>query len=162
MAQRQEAQQAGRPEDELFPAGSSRPTVTVVLGGIPKRMLELPARANEEWKRELAEQVATRSASLRTLDSTAAIAALFSGVTDVQAELIAAYDREGRMGGKDWILDNATASEIWTAFKGVLFAAFPFLSDAARAPNLVAELLPQLVALLGNQPSPSGDGTSAS
>lgn len=150
-----------RSEDELFAPGTRRPIVKIVLAGIEKRLEELPVSGNEDWKRELALKAFGRLASAGTLDNAEAIASMFAGVTDVQIELLVAYDRDGRLGGADWIRDNASASEIWTAFKEVMKAAFPFLVDAAKAPNLVAELLPQLAALLGKQPSTSGAPGSA-
>ena len=145
-----------RSEEEIF----ARLGVRLVLGGVEKPIRELPALANEEWKGKLAAAVAKRVGRIGTLNEPAAIAALFAGVQDVQVELICAYDVDGRLGGADWILEHATATEIWTAFKQVVVIAFPFLADAGRYPAVVGLLLPQLVELLSKPPSPSGDGTS--
>lgn len=148
--------QPARSEDEIFAPGG--PTVVLVLGGVRKTIRQLPARTNEAWKKQLAETVGAKFLGKGPLDDVDKLSTAFAGLTDAQVELLVAYDEDGRLGGADWILDHAAASEIWTAFKEVLIAAFPFLADAKRAPALVAELLPQLVALVGSKPSTNGAG----
>jgi hypothetical protein len=151
---------SARSEDEIFAPGG--PTITLVLGGVSKPIRQLPVRANEEWKRKLAEVAATRFGGLSGAPTVDAIAKLFNSLGDVQAELLIAYDVDGRLGGAEWIGDHATPGELWQAFKDVLEAVFPFLADAKRAPNLVAEILPQLVALLSSSASqPGAEGSTS-
>lgn len=148
-----------RSEDAIFAPGG--PTIPLVLGGVEKPIRQLPVRRNEAWKRELASALATKLSGPAAggIDSVESLSALFTGAQDLQIELLLAYDVEGRIGGRDWLEDNATPAEIWAAFKEVLYAAFPFLADARRTPAIVGQLLeqlPRLVAPRGNPPSPPG------
>lgn len=158
MASNQEAGTPDRSEDDIF----ARFGLKLTLGGIVKPIRQLPKVANDEWKTKLAEVVGKRVGGLGNLDNVEGLSATFAGLDDAQIELICAYDVDGRLGGPDWIGNNATPAEIWEAFKDVLMAAFPFLADVRRAPGTVGWLLPQLVALAGKPPSTSGGGGSAS
>jgi hypothetical protein len=138
-------------------------TIPVTLGGVRKPIKPLAARPSKEWKLMLAERAQAVVGGLETRGNDwSQVLARFADLTDLQAELLVAYDHEGRLGGLDWILDNATEREIYEAFKAVLVEAFPPLADAQRFPQLLAGLLPQLLALSGNSPSASGDAPETS
>ena len=129
----------------------------LTLGGVRKPIRPLAARPSKEWKLLLADELREATGSIEARGSDwGRVLAMVSDLTDVQVRLLVAYDREGRLGGEEWILDNATEREIYEAFKAVLIEAFPPLADAQRFPQLLAGLLPQLLALSGNSASANG------
>jgi hypothetical protein len=135
----------------------------LTLGGVKKPIRPLAARPSREWKALLADKVRAATAGIEMKGSDwGQVLALLSDLTDLQVELLVAYDREGRLGSADWILDNASEREIYEAFKTVLVEAFPPLADAQRFPQLLAGLLPQLLALSGNSDSANGAGPETS
>jgi hypothetical protein len=147
-----------RSEEEIFSG-----TVDVVLGGVSKSMRPLVVTRNEAWQALLAEKAQGRLVAAST-DWHAAVA-VFAGMTREQVDLLVAYDHEGRLGGPEWILEHATAREIWEAFKRVFWESFPAFDDARRFPGIIGELLsnaPSLLARYGSSPSPSGDEPDAS
>lgn len=135
----------------------------IVLGGITKWIRPLPANPSDAWVALLGEQLrgALGGVSASGNDWNGILVAA-AGLTRVQIELLVAYDREGRLGGADWIGENATPVEIWEAFKKVTAAAYPPLAEAARFPQLLAGLLPQLLASSGSSDSPNGDAAATS
>jgi hypothetical protein len=132
--------------------------IELTLGRVAKHVPPLPARRNRDWKRLLTEK-ATAHLGGRDFDTMGwgGVLELVGGLTDLQVELIVAYDHEGRLGGAEWMLEHASEREIYEAFKRLVVEAHPFLEDAARYPQLLAELLPQLLAMSGSSPTPSSD-----
>lgn len=149
--------QAGKVPSEIW-----ADTITLRLGGVAKPIRPLPARPSKEWKATLADAVRDAVGGVETKGDWSQVLGVVSDLTDVQVRLLVAYDRDGRLGGEEWILDNATEREIYEAFKAVLVEAFPPLADAQRFPQLLAGLLPQLLALSGSTPSVSGDEPATS
>lgn len=135
----------------------------ITLGGVQKPIRPLAARPSRDWKTLLAEKIRAATKDIEVSGSDwGQVLTLLSDLTDLQVELLVAYDREGRLGSADWILDNASEREIYEAFKAVLIEAFPPLADAQRFPQLLAGLLPQLLALSGNSASTNGAGPETS
>lgn len=135
----------------------------IVLGGVTKPIRPLPANASEAWTELLSARLREAIGGVKISgDDWGSILGRFAGLTRLQTELLVAYDRDGRLGGVEWIGDNATPLEIWTAFKQVATAAYPPLADAVRFPQLLAGLLPQLLASSGSSDSPSGDAAETS
>lgn len=153
MAAKQQAGPTAPSDEEIWGA------LPLVLGGVKKPIRQLAAYPNEDWCALVTERFQTMLGQGRlSSQDWGGIAALAAGQTRLQIELLVAYDREGRLGGEEWIGNNASAAEIYEAFKLVLQAAFPFLADAARFPQLLAGLLPQLLAISGSSGSaPGGD-----
>ena len=152
--------QAGTgPSDEQIWANA----LPLVLGGVTKHVRPLAANPSKRWKELLAERFRETFGSFETRGNDwAQVLGLVAGFTDLQIELLVAYDHEGRLGGPEWIGDNASELEIYEAFKAVTVAAFPFLADAQRFPQLLGTLLPQLLAICGSSPSPAGDAAETS
>lgn len=147
-----------RAEEEIFSG-----TVDVVLGGVSKSMRPLVVTANERWQEQLAE---TAKGKLRIVAADwQGSVATFAGMTREQVDLLVAYDAEGRLGGREWILEHASAREIWEAFKRVFWESYPAFDDARRFPGIIGELLsnaPSLLAKYGSTLSAPGDNPDAS
>lgn len=148
-----ERQAGPRPSPEQIWA----PKITLTLGGVPKGIRPLAANPTKPWKELLATRLRETFGSLTTnAQDWSQVVGLVAGFTDLQIELLVAYDHEGRLGGAEWIGDNASEAEIYEAFKTLVKEAFPFLADAQRFPQLLAALLPQVLELSGNSRSASG------
>jgi len=131
--------------------------IVVRLGGIAKSMEPLSANANKAWKTAMGKRIGKEVAALKSRGEQdwAQLLALTADATDIQIELLVAYDKEGRLGGAKWIGENASEREIYRALKAVIAEAFPFLADAQQFPTLLAQLLPAL-GISGNGPTPTG------
>lgn len=143
-----------RSEEEVF-SGS----VDVVLGGVQRSMRPLTVTRNEAWQEKL-ETAAKGALRIIATDWQRSVAT-FAGMTREQVSLLVAYDHESRLGGEAWILENATAREIWEAFKRVFWESYPAFDDARRFPGIIGELLsnaPSLLARYGSSDFPPGDG----
>lgn len=136
--------------------------IGLALGGVTKHVRPLAANPTKKWKALLAERVSQAVGGLELGNDWAAVLGAIGDVEDIQIELLIAYDVEGRLGGADWIGDHATPDEIYEAFKQVVKAAYPFLGDAQRFPQLVGTLLPQLLAISGSSALPSGGAPETS
>lgn len=153
-----QAQAVERPSDEEIWGN-----LTIVLGGITKWIRPLPANPSDDWIALLGERLRDALGGVvASGNDWNGILLAAAGMTKIQIELLVAYDREGRLGGVEWIGDNATPLEIWEAFKKVTAAAYPPLAEAARFPQLLAGLLPQLLGPSGSSGSPSGDAAEIS
>lgn len=147
-----------RSEEEIW-----EDAIELKLGRVLKRVPPLPANPNRDWKRLLTDKARERFGGQDFSEmGWGELLGVIAGLTDLQVELIVAYDREGHLGGAEWILANASEREIYDAFKRLVVEAHPFLEDAARFPALVAELLPQLLASFGSSATPSSDAPAAS
>jgi hypothetical protein len=153
---------------ELTPAEEeailARSGIRIVLGGHPKSVAPLTIDRNREWKKLLAERVGQ---SLDSLVASAAewltLIATVADATDLQIDLLVAYDDAGSLGGREWIGSHATEREIWDGLKAVLDEAFPQLGELLRKVPL-AVLLPTVMQLLEtstSSPSPGGPPSAA-
>ena len=120
----------------------NKKTITVALGGESFSVEERTARGNQEWRARVTNEFKAISSGLTSalntdLDKLAVdgLGALLSGVEttitslftspDVLFDLLVSYSPvlEAK---RDWILDNATDSQINAAFMEVLKLAYPF------------------------------------
>ena len=128
---------APRPEPEALAASP----IAVVLGGRERLLPPLSIRRNREWKRALAEAVGEAWVALGEANDFGVIAGLVAGLTDEMIDLLIAYDLSGALGGREWIEEHATDSEVYAAMKEVLAVAYPPFRDARGIPGLGQALL---------------------
>lgn len=161
-----------RSSDEIL----ARRGIAVSLGGAEHRVGRLVIEQNRTWKERLQREAAGRWGAMGASATWSDVIGTFAGLTDLQIDLIVAYDeahdesgratRPGVLGGREFIEANADEEEVYEAFKLIAAAAFPFLRDAARFPTLVIQLLAQIQQSSTSAPLPTGDsgpsGSSAS
>ena len=115
--------------------------IAVVLGGREKLLPPLSIRANRGWKKRLAEAVGETWVTFGQADDYGAIVGLVAGATDTMLDLLIEYDTSGSLGGREWIEDHATDSEVYAAFKEVAAVAYPPFQEARTMPGLGQMLL---------------------
>ena len=128
---------APRPEYEVLAASP----IAVVLAGRERSLPPLSIRANRAWKKQLAETVGQAWVAFGAADDYGSIVGLMAGLTDEMLDLLMAYDTSGALGGREWLEDHATDSEVYAAFKQVAAVAYPPFQDARGIPGLGQALL---------------------
>jgi hypothetical protein len=105
--------------------------VRLTLGGQPVTLSVLPIRDNRAWKDRANNWLGAVLPQLEAPDATrASIIAFLSGMTEMQLELLYAYDKAGVLPDRGWVEEHATETELLVALLGVLAAAFPFVATA--------------------------------
>jgi hypothetical protein len=94
------------------------------------RIPVLPSRTNRAWQDKFRAAARKLFADLEADDTGAVMLALITGATDLQLELLEAYNPE-RL-ARSWVEDHATEEQILDAFLQVTAAAFPFPVTLAR------------------------------
>jgi len=126
-----------RPDDQV--AGGFIP---VSVGGQSKNLPELKRHRNREWKALFQQTVGDTLAKSHALTDMEDVVQLIAGSSDVQLDLLIAYDESGALGGREWLDTNATDREIYTALKKITAIAFPEMPDLmTRMPQLVGLVL---------------------
>jgi hypothetical protein len=115
-----------RSEEEIF-AGELR----LRLGGEEKVIRELRIAELREWRAQFEEAVGGEG----KLDLTKPVLAAkqLGGVGDDEIDLLLAYDKDGKLGGRAWVEEHATQTDLHRAFRQVQEAAFPFVTDLQSA-----------------------------
>lgn len=122
-----------RPESEA--AGGFIP---VSVGGQTRHLPELKRHRNREWKERFQQTVTDTLDKSRALDDLEDVVQLIAGSSDVQLDLLVAYDESGALGGREWLDTHATDREIYAALKKVVAVAFPEMPDLlTRMPQLI-------------------------
>ena len=114
------------------------------LGGEEFPVRELRIAGVREWKRQLTAVLGefgnmeySNSSELPKL-----ILGFLDASTDHQVDLILAYDREGKItGGREWIEENASTTEVYHAFRKMVESAFPFVQDVEGMVKQVQALM---------------------
>lgn len=123
------------------------------FGSVETEVPALPLRPAKKWVDLLAAKLAAIGAS-PTGDSSALLR-LANETVDAALDLIVAYDRDGVLGGREWLEDNATPWQIRSALEVMREAALPF-GDGVELLALMA------LAAKSTEPSstsgPSDDG----
>ena len=101
-------------------------TIRLALGGQERLLPVLPIARNRVWTAAFAAAIEKQLAEVPQLDTLGDASAAIAGATDMLIDLLVAYDEGGVLGGRDWIENNATAPQVYEAFKAVTAAAFPF------------------------------------
>lgn len=100
------------------------------LGGTAHRVAVLPIRAADAWIETFQASLASVATSaddvLGATDVTASLIEVTRRTTHAAVDLIVAYDRDGALGGRDWILDHATPEEVTDALEVLRVSALPF------------------------------------
>ena len=137
---------------ERTEADAFRSTITGTLGGLPISVPVLRIRFANDWRLLLQERAGVVGKELyEGLDG---IVALTSEITGAVLDLVAAYDRDGVLGGRQHIEDTAYDGEVWVLFRQMVDASYPFVDDFNR--------MVMLTKLVTSQPStsessPNGD-----
>jgi hypothetical protein len=122
----------------LLPERSSedraRGEIPVSFGvGEASEVMRIPvlfARANRAWQDTFKAAMQKLVADVEADDTGAAVVALLTGATDLQLELLEAYNPE-RLSA-EWMGSHATEEQILDAFLQVTAASYPFVISAAR------------------------------
>lgn len=147
---------APRPEYVVLAAAP----IAVTLGGRERLLPPLSIRANREWKAKLAAAVGQTWVQFGQADDYGHITGLVAGMTDTMLDLLIEYDTSGALGGREWIEDNATDVEVYTAFKEVAAVAYPPFQDARTMPGLGQALI-GLIASVSQARMSSSPGNGA-
>lgn len=96
------------------------------LGDRMIAMPVLPIGPAKAWKEQTNVAFGGLMAAVEAPNANAeTILAFLSGQTDMQLDLLYAYDAKDALPDREWIEANATDAELLTALLGVLAAAFP-------------------------------------
>lgn len=125
------------------------------FGGVETEVPALPLRPARVWVAQLRERLAG-VAALSSDRDTDVIWRLSDAMTDSAVDLIVAYDRDGVIGGADWLLDHATPREIKSALDTMREEALPF-GDTVTLMDLAVMAVQSLAPSSTNGPSPTGD-----
>src|SRR5688500_7345976 len=125
-----------RPDDQV--AGGFIP---VSVGGQMRNLPELKRHRNREWKALFQQTVGVTLSKSHDLEDLEDVVQLISGTSDVQIDLLVAYDEQGVLGGRECLDTNATDREIYTAIKRVAAVAFPEMPDLLTC-------MPQVIVLV--------------
>ena len=128
-----------RSEEEIL-AG----TLTVTIGGAEVPLRELRIKELREWKKTLG-SVVGEIADIDFMTTPGDISKMVGTVTELAGDritdLVLAYDKEGALGGREAIEETASATEVYRAFRKMLEAAFPFISDVQTAVSQAQALM---------------------
>lgn len=78
---------------------------------------------------------------------------------DQQLDILSGYDVEDKLESREWIEENATAEQVYSALREVVEAAYPFVRDVE---SVLAAIRPMVSGVLSergnstNSPSPTG------
>jgi len=61
--------------------------------------------------------------------------------SEVVLELVVAYDRDGALGGSEWLGENADDLEVYAIFRQILAVHYPFARDVLSLTGAVAGLM---------------------
>jgi hypothetical protein len=137
------------PEDVL--AG----VIRIAVGGQEKLLPTLSIRGTRDWQAAIA-AIPGRFNPGDPEAWTATEASEFSGLTlDVILDIITLYDRNGALGGRDWLEEHADPAQLYAALAAISEVAFPF-ADNTRL--LLAALVAK--AVVGSPPPNSTSGPS--
>lgn len=138
--------------------------IRVVVGGSTRNLPTLKIRAEREWKLLLAQtlgeaQVGLDFEEIRKGGDAAyqAMAPLANLATDLSVDLLLAYDKGGVLGGREFLEENADASEVYRALLKALKVAFPFVRDLRDAATEIRSLV-GMSRLVGSDSSSSTNG----
>lgn len=106
-------------------------TLTITLGGVPRTLRCLTIEQSEEWLSTAGRLIAAMEVD-DDAEESALLSSLMRAGTTAAVQALAAYDRDGVLGGIDAIRRVATPPEVRTAVEVVVEAAVPFDVDAAR------------------------------
>jgi hypothetical protein len=127
------------------------------------RIPVLFTKANRAWQDQFKARMTGLVNSVEADSTGSVVMDLLTGSTDVQTDLLAAYNPE-RM-SKDWLEDHATEEQILAAFLQVTAASFPFVLTAARtllaSPEVGRWVRQQIVQFLYSQSSSSSPPNTA-
>lgn len=136
----------------------------ITMGGRRYELRTLTLRESRAWKRGLAEAIARLDAQLQPASGADFIGQLLTVGDEERLAILAAYDVEDVLGGRDHIEDTMRAEELGPAVEAVLDAQAPF--GQADVPSVVAAfgrpvrvlggLLSTLVATSARENSPNG------
>lgn len=152
-----------RTDEEVF----TRPGIEVRMYGSTHYIPVLPRRASREWRERFQGTLRTIWGGVQGLEQnangTAELFGIADSVLDAAAEMVAAYDRDGVLGGTEQIDARATDEEVWEAAKAIASYVYPFGKDLARFPQLLDTLLTATATAQSatSTDSQSGDGGSA-
>lgn len=149
--------------------------VRVTLGGRIHTLAVLPIGLNDAWKVRFNESFATVFAAMERPDANAgAIMSFLSGMTDVQIDLLMAYDvryvgdtddteSAGQLPDIAWIRRHSTEPELLRAVLGVTAAAFPFaatiiemLRESPDLQRAMTEAMASVGSMNGSRPTTGG------
>ncbi len=145
----------------------ARGEIPVSFGtGDSSELIRIPvlfAKGNRAWQETFKAALQKLVADVEADDSGAVIIAVLTGATDLQLDLLAAYNPE-RL-AKDWLEANATEEQILAAFLQVTAAAYPLVVSGARtllaSPQAAQWIRLQLVQLLYSASSTSSPPSTA-
>jgi len=119
---------------ERSPEDRARGEIPVGFGtGDTAEQIRIPvlfARANRAWQDGFKAAMQKLVADVEADDTGAVIVSLLTGATDLQLDLLEAYNPE-RL-GKTWMEEHASEEQILDAFLQVTAASYPFVVSAAR------------------------------
>lgn len=106
--------------------------LTVIMGGRPYRLRVLTIEQSEDWQTTLS----TTLAGLQVPDDddvqdggASFIDALLKDGARGRRKALLAYDRDGVLGGEDYVVKRMTQRELATALEVILDAEFPFVEE---------------------------------
>ncbi len=142
--------------DEDIAAG----VIRLDLGGQAYVLPTLPWAASDEWQATLKAKLIEISG--RDLDDLESAVAALSTTMDSLVDLIAAYDREHKLGRDATELRNRfDRAQLYETFKAIARHEFPFMRDAEGTVSMLMPYLrPILIALLSGVASRQQSGTS--
>ena len=150
-----------RTDEEIF----TRPGIRVRMYGRDHYLPILPRRPSREWRERFGSTLQTIWGGIKGLEQnangTAQLFTIADEVLDAAAEMVAAYDRDGVLGGADEIDAKATDEEVWEAAKAIAGYVYPFGKDLARFPQLLETLLEATARSETSTDSQSEAGASA-
>lgn len=145
-----------RPDDQVA-AGY----ITLTIGGNPTSIRVLRIRENRPWAAAFQAATDTAIARIGDVEQIADLFAQLAANEDLMIDLLAAYDVDGVLGGKEHIEQNALPRELVDALQQVVQAAFPFGADLMRyVPTIRAVLLQALMEKARSRSSTSGQPRS--
>lgn len=100
-------------------------TIRIEVGGVAHRVRVLPISAADRWIEQL-EAEFDRIAGDVDAHEGGSLLGLTAKTNRAAARMVAAYDREGTLGGYDAILDTAFPSELAEAMEVMRTSALPF------------------------------------
>ena len=141
---------------------SEQDAVTGVLrirvGGSVRLLRTLKARWVEDWIRLFTASGRGEPKPFGEWDERD-VAELGAGTVGRTVDLLVAYDREGALGGREWLLDNADPSELHAALVEVVANVFPLADGPAFLAGL---MLARAAAPAAPEDAPSGPPSSTS
>lgn len=136
-------------------------SLSLRLGGYAKTLPVLSIADNEEWQTKFSQALADKLRHVEKIKDWDGAVAVASASTSLMLDLLVEYDKSGSLGGREWLRNNATPTEIYDAFKEVAQTSYPFAKDVSRFPALVQVLLTQVAQVSErstSSPSMNGDG----